>query len=328
MRKTWPLGIATKRKDLRIRMVSVVVPAWNEEKNVERCAREIARVLGEAGELFELIFVDDGSSDGTWDKLCALCERDESIRAIRLSRNFGKEGAIFAGLKAARGDCAAVMDCDMQHPPGVLVEMLSVYRAGDVDVVQAKKSMRGKEPLLHRWGAKLFYGLLQVTSGLDLRNASDFKLMSRAALDSLLDMPERQTFFRAMSGWVGYRTAEVVFEVPARDEGQTRWSLRALTKLALNAIAAYSTLPMQFVTFCGGVFFLFSVVMGIQTVYMKLSGQAIAGFTTVILILLIMGSIIMFSLGVIGLYLARIYEEVKRRPRYIVAETRGGERAH
>lgn len=306
-------------------MVSVVIPAWNEERNVERCASEIAVCLEEAGESFELLFVDDGSTDRTWAKLSALACGNAAIRALRLSRNFGKEGAIFAGLEAAKGDCAVVMDCDLQHPPAVLIEMLRVYRGGDVDVVQARKSVRGKESMLHRGGAALFYGLLRATSGIDLRTASDFKLLSRAALDSLLRMPERQTFFRAMSGWIGFRTAEVFFEVPQRQEGHTRWSIKALTALALKAIAAYSALPMQFVTFCGVVFFVFSLVMGIQTLYMKLTGQAIEGFTTVILILLIMGSIIMFSLGVIGLYIAHIYEEVKCRPRYIVAETTEGD---
>lgn len=302
-------------------LLSIVVPAYNEQENIAAAAAEVKKHMQQASIPYEMIFVDDGSSDGTWQSIAEQAEQDSQIRGLRFSRNFGKEGAIFAGLKAARGDCVVVMDCDLQHPPETIVEMYRIWEHNDVDVVEARKSSRGKENIFYKGFSKLFYGLLKAVGKIDLENCSDFKLMGRPVVDSLNAMPERQTFFRALSSWVGYKTTVVYFQVPPRHAGTSKWSVGQLFRYAIRSISAFSTAPMQAVTICGFVFFVFAVVLGLQTLISKLLGHSEAGFPTVILLLLIIGSIIMFSLGVIGYYIARIYDEVKFRPRYIVSET-------
>jgi len=301
-------------------LLSVVMPVYNEAAIIEESVHRVGRVLRDAGIPHELLLVDDGSSDDTWVKLAGL-DRLPWVRAMRLSRNFGKEGAMAAGLDRARGACVAVMDCDMQHPPEVLPEMYRLWQNEGIQVVEAVKNTRGKESRLHAWAAGSFYGLLRVSSGIDLRNASDFRLLDRAAVQAWKHMPERRTFFRAMSTWVGFTRAQVGFDVaPRADEGQSRFSVRRLTSLAIDAITSFSAVPLQLVTFGGILLLLLFALLGFQTVYMKLAGKAVAGFTTVILLLLIIGGTLMVALGIIGIYIAKIYEEVKGRPRYLVQE--------
>lgn len=305
------------------KLLSIVIPAFNEEKLLQNTIDTIARTMFEAGIPFEMVFADDGSRDGTWGIITANAKKREYVRGVRLSRNFGKESAIFAGLNHAVGDCCIVMDCDLQHPPAAAVEMYRLWLHNDFDIIEGKKTNRGNESLPYKLSAGLFYRLLRAASGINLENASDFKLLDRKVVDIIKAMPEKQTFFRAMPGWMGFKSSEVFFEVPKRGDGSTRWSLKGLIKLAINAITSYSALPMQLVTVCGIGFMVFALVVLVQTLYMKISGQAVEGFTTVIILLLIIGSIIMFSLGVIGVYLAKIYEEVKARPKFIVSDTAG-----
>lgn len=301
-------------------VLSIIIPAYNEEDNIANTIDVVSAIMQKNAIPFELVFVDDGSADKTWLKLCEMSAQHDFVTAVRFSRNFGKEGAIFAGLKAAAGDACVVMDCDLQHPPAVVVDMYKLWKYNDFDVVEARKSSRGKEGLLYKCFAKSFYKLLRSTSGLNLDGASDFKLMDRRVVDSLNEMPERLTFFRALSSWVGYKTTQIYFDVAPRANGTSKWSFRKLFAFAVNSITSFSNLPMQIVTFCGVLFFLFSIIMAINTLYNKLTGNSEAGFSTVILLLLITGSIIMFSLGIIGHYLSKIYEEIKYRPRYIIAD--------
>ncbi len=305
------------------KLLSLVVPAYNEEKLLQGSIDAIAHAMAESGIPYELVIVDDGSTDGTWGIIESCSHRRDTVRGVRLSRNFGKESAIFAGLNHAAGDCCIVMDCDLQHPPAAAVQMYKLWQHNNFDIVEGKKSSRGKESLAYKLSAGLFYKLLRVTSGINLENASDFKLLDRKVVDIIKSMPEKQTFFRAMPGWLGFQTGEVRFEVPEREGGRTRWSFRGLVKLAVTAITSYSALPMQLVTVCGAAFLVFALAMAIQTLYMKLAGHAVEGFTTVIILLLVIGSVIMFSLGVIGIYLAKIYEEVKSRPKFIVSDLSG-----
>jgi polyisoprenyl-phosphate glycosyltransferase len=305
------------------KLLSVVIPAYNEEKLLKNTIEAVSGAMLGAGIPFEIVFVDDGSTDATWSIIADAAKSTETVRGVRFSRNFGKESAIFAGLAHAGGGCCIVMDCDLQHPPAAAVQMYKLWLNNDFDIIEGKKARRGRESLFHRLGARLFYRLLRATSGMSLQNASDFKLLDRKAVDIINAMPERQTFFRAMSGWLGFRTTQVLFEVPERGTGRSRWSFKGLLKLAVNAITSYSSLPMQLVTVCGVAFMVFALALLAQTLYMKISGQAVAGFTTVIILLLVMGSVIMFSLGVIGVYISKIYEEVKRRPKYIVSDMAG-----
>ena len=303
--------------------LSVVVPVYGEADGLRSFVAELSVVLDGLGDLYEMVIVDDGSADGTWGVLEALTASNARLHALRLSRNFGKEAALSAGLNVARGEAVVVMDGDLQHPPSLISEMVRLWAEADVDVVEAVKERRGSESVWSRWRANLFYGLLDRLSGYDLRGASDFKLMDRRVVDAWQSMGERALFFRGMITWLGFRHAQVRFTVPVRHSGRTKWKLVTLVRLATNAVTSFSSFPLQFVTVAGLVFLGFSVVLGVQTLYQKFSGHAVDGFTTVILLLLIVGSLLMLSLGIIGSYIARIYEEVKGRPRYVVADILG-----
>lgn len=312
-------NICVKRRiDVSKRLLSIVIPSYNEEENIENTAKTVKDIMNKNRIPYEMIFVNDGSKDSTMKILKELTERDENITAVDLSRNFGKESAIFAGLKTAKGDAVVLMDCDLQHPPEVIAKMYDIWKNNDVDVVEGRKKDRGKENALYKAFSLWFYKLIGQSSGLDMSDASDFKLLDRSVVDSLNDMPERLTFFRAMSSWVGYRTEKVYFEVADRAEGKSKWSLRSLIKYAVNSITSFTSAPLHIVTFCGMITFLISIVLGVHTIVNKLLGNSAVGFSTVIILQLLTSSIIMFSLGIIGFYLAKIYEEIKQRPRFII----------
>ena len=307
-------------------LLSVVLPAYNEQASVPRAAQVICTLLEQAGIGHEVIFIDDGSKDGTWSAIEAQSASYPQVRGVRFSRNFGKEAAIFAGLAQARGDCVVVLDCDLQHPPEKILDMYRLWEQG-YQVVEGIKSSRGKESPMHTLAAKTFYSLISNATGIDMSRASDFKLLDRRAVDTLLAMREKNAFFRALSSWIGFSTAQVEFEVQPRLEGESKWSIRSLTKYAIVNLTSFSAAPLQLITLLGLVVFVCSVGLGLWSLWQKLSGQALEGFTTVILLQLIIGSVLMICLGIIGYYVARIYEEIKDRPRYIVADQCGG-KAH
>lgn len=303
-------------------MLSVIIPAYNEEENIGPAADTIGTVLRNADIGYELIFVNDGSTDESWSVVHALSERDSAVRGLCFSRNFGKEAAIFAGISAARGDCCVVIDCDLQHPPEKIVEMYRLWEQG-FEVIEGVKSSRGKESAGYGIAARVFYKLISKSTGLDLMNASDFRLLDRKAMDSLLTLGEQHAFFRALSSWIGFRTATVEFDVRSRNAGQTKWTTRALVRYALTNITSFTTAPMQLITVMGVITLIVSVVMGMVALYQKFSGVALGGFTTVIILQLFTGSLVMMSLGIIGHYLAKIYDELKARPRYIISDCCG-----
>lgn len=301
-------------------MLSVVVPAYNEETQVVIAAQTLQRNLNKAAIPYELIFVDDGSKDRTWLAINSAHDFDENVRGLRFSRNFGKEAAIFAGLAAAKGDCCAVIDCDLQHPPEKLVEMYQLWQEG-YEVVNGVKEDRGEESAAHGLAARVFYKLMSRAARIDMSRSSDFKLMDRRVVDTLLALPERKTFFRALVGWVGFRSVDVPFSVQERAGGKSHFSTFSLVRYALSNISAFSSAPMQIVTICGGIFLLLALVLSVQTLIKWGMGTAADGFTTVIILLLFIGSIIMISLGIIGYYIAQIYVEIKERPRYLIEQT-------
>lgn len=306
-------------------MLSVILPAYNEEKMIRKAAGTAGAILSSANISYEIVFVNDGSKDGTWPEIEQAASEDSHIVGVNFSRNFGKESAMLAGLANASGDCCAVMDCDLQHPPETLVEMYRLWEQG-YEVVEGVKRTRGKESALHRASAGLFYKIISGAVKIDMTRASDFKLLDRRAVDALLSMPERNVFFRALSSWIGFRCTSVEFDVQERTEGESKWSTWSLIQYAVKNIVAFSTVPMQCVTVAGVFVFLMAVILGIQSLVKYFSGHAVEGFTTVILLILIIGSIIMISLGIIGYYIAKIYEEVKARPRYIISKRIGGGR--
>lgn len=299
-------------------MLSVIIPAYNEQENIEKTAETIYKILSENKIDCEIMFVDDGSRDKTWEIISRLSKENSSVRGLKFSRNFGKEGAIFAGLKACVGDAAVVIDCDLQHPPELIPEMVKLWENG-AEVVEAVKASRGKESLIYKIFAKSFYRLMKNSADVNLDRASDYKLMDRKVIDALNDMPERLTFFRALSSWVGFNTAQIEFNVAPRNAGTTKWSFKKLAKFAINNITSFTNLPLQIVTGMGVLFLVFALIFGIQTLVNYFNGVSAEGFSTVILLILITGSFLMLGLGVIGYYMAKIYEEIKFRPRYIVS---------
>lgn len=300
-------------------MLSVVLPAYNEESMLRKTADTMRTVLSTANINYELVFVDDGSKDQTWKKIEEAAQNDPAVHGVHFSRNFGKEAAVMAGLASANGDCVVVMDCDLQHPPQTVVEMYRLWEQG-YEVVEGVKRTRGQESFLHKASAGMFYRLMSSATRIDMSRASDFKLLDRKAIDVLLEMPERNAFFRAMSSWIGFHSATVEFDVQEREAGESKWSTKSLIKYAITNIVGYSSAPMQVVTGAGIIVFLLAVILGMQTLVKYFCGHAVEGFTTVILLLLLLGSIIMISLGIIGYYIAKIYEEVKQRPRYIISK--------
>ena len=314
-------------ESLRTGRLSVVLPAYNEEESVPLAADMIGDLLTQAGIDHELIFVNDGSRDHTWRAIQEAAARRPQVRGIRFSRNFGKEAAIFAGLAQAKGDCCVVLDCDLQHPPEKILEMYRLWQQG-WQVVEGVKISRGKESPLHTLAAKTFYRFLSGATRIDMSHASDFKLLDRRAVDVLVATREKNAFFRALSSWIGFDTAQVEFEVQPRAAGESKWSLRSLTRYAVTNLAAFSTAPLQIVTILGVLVFLCSLVLGCWSLWQKINGQALEGFTTVILLLLLIGSALMVCLGILGYYIAKIYEEIKDRPRYIVADDCGGKNGH
>ncbi len=301
-------------------MISVVIPVYNEKACLGDGFRRVHGVLQGVALPFEIIMVDDGSTDGTWQEIEALVQCCPEARGVRLSRNFGKELAICAGLDEVKGKAAILMDADMQHPPELIPEMIRYWRDEQYEVVEAVKQDRGNESVVSKACAHVFYRIMEKLSGIQLIGASDFKLLDERALDAWRRMGERNVFFRGMSAWIGFRRKQLGFEVQERQAGESKWSQWSLLRLALDAIVSFSTVPLRVVMVSGLLFFLFAIVMGVNTVYQFLAGEAVTGFSTVILLLLIVSSLMMLALGVIGEYLSKIYEEVKGRPRYVVAD--------
>lgn len=301
-------------------LVTVVIPVYNEESQICENIGVIRKTLQGTGMDFNILLIDDGSTDGTWFRLKMLSEEIPEIKALRFSRNFGKEAALSAGLEAAEGDACIIMDSDLQHPPSLIPEMIRLWKEDGYEVVEGVKAVRAKESIINKAGAGLFYRILSRLSGLNMKQASDFKLLDRKVVTAIRTMNERGTFFRGMSAWVGYNRISIPFNVGVRTRGSSKWSFFKLFSLAVKAITSFSSFPLQIVTFMGILFLAGALVLGVHTLYMKIMGYALSGFTTVILLLLIIGSALMISLGIIGTYIARIYEEVKGRPRYIVAD--------
>lgn len=299
-------------------LLSIVLPAYNEEQNIANTTKVLSGLLEQKGIDYELVFINDGSSDGTMEEIRKASEENPHVKGAGFSRNFGKEAAIFAGLELSTGDAVVVMDCDLQHPPETILEMWELWKEG-AEVVEGVKTSRGKESLAHKLSAGLFYKIMSRMIKMDMNASSDFKLLDRKVVNVLLELPERNTFFRALSFWVGFRTEKVSYEVQERQYGESKWSLWSLMKYAISNVTSFSTLPLQLVMVMGMISIVFSVILGIQTLVRYLTGTAVEGFTTVILLILIVGGLIMLSLGIIGHYLARIYEEVKGRPKFIIS---------
>lgn len=304
--------------DRTLRLLSVVAPVYDEDALVEAFHARVCGAL--EGIPFELILVDDGSSDRTPELLRALAARDKRVRVIRLSRNFGHQTALTAGLDHARGDAVAMLDADLQDPPELIPRMLEHWRAG-TDVVYAVRRRREGETRFKLASARWFYRLFSVLADVELEpDSGDFRLLDRAPLDALLAMRERNRFLRGMTVWVGYTQTAVPYERDARHAGQTKYTLRKMLGFSLDAISSFSHRPLQLATLVGFLCAALAFVLIPVVIVLRLAGSYLPGFGTITIAVLLLGGIQLMAIGMIGEYVGRIYDEVKRRPLYLVRE--------
>ena len=298
--------------------LSVVMPTFNEEAGISRSVSRVMSILAETNLRWEIIIVDDGSGDNTYGRICELASLDNRVIGARFSRNFGKEAALLAGLKMATGDAVITMDSDLQHPPELIKQMVAEWHRG-AKVVHGVKVSRKSDSGMVRLRARIFNKIMKMISGLDLYQTSDFKLLDRVAVKAIAEwLPERMRFYRGLAAWAGFRVAYVHFEVAERADGHSKWSMAQLFGLALTAITSFTALPLRIITLLGVVTFAIGIVVGGEAFYSWTQGEAASGFATIELTLLILGSFTMISLGIVGEYVARIYEEVKKRPIYLI----------
>jgi len=303
--------------------LAILIPVYNEGEALAKHFAEIHHTLSEDGLQPQSLFIDDGSADQTWLIIDELSEIYEGVSGLKFARNFGKEMALSAGIDAMDSDLYVFMDSDLQHPPSYIKEMLQLQKETGADIISGVKSSRGKESLKYKLVAKSFYRLMERFTGIDMDNSSDFKLMTKEVVQAIRGFHERSVFFRGVVHWVGFETVEMPFEVADRQEGTSHFSTFRLMGLAANAILSYTSRPLYLTLFSGMIFLAFAVILGIQTLYNYIAGYAVSGFSTVILLMLITGAMLMLSIGIIGVYVARIYDEVKQRPRYVVQRYAG-----
>ena len=302
--------------------ISLVVPCFNEQDNIEPFYNAILKVFNDIPASFELMFVDDGSSDETFVRINRLHEKDDRIKCISFSRNFGKEAALFAGIRNVTGDCTVVLDAVLQHPPELIKEMYSRWKEG-FQVVEGIKRNRGKESAIHGIFTKLFYRLISHAVKIDMANSSDYKLLDKSVAEELAKLKERNTFFRALSFWVGFKTTSVYYEVADRASGRSKWSTKSLMKYAIKNMVCFSYTPLHIISIVGIIFVLIAFGIGVDALFSYFRNSSASGFPTIVFLLLIGFGGCLISLGIIGIYIAQIYDEVKKRPQYIIGKRIG-----
>lgn len=304
--------------------ISIVVPCYYEEKSLPFFYKEISRVSKRMSNVeFEMIFVNDGSTDGTLDIMKEYAYVDKRVKYISLSRNFGKESALYAGLENSTGDYVAVMDADLQDPPELLEQMYDALTNGEYDCVATRRMNRKGEPPIRSFFAKWFYKIINKISNADIVDgARDFRLMKRGMVDAILQMKEYNRFSKGIFGWVGFNTKWLAYENVERVAGETKWSFWKLFIYSIEGIVAFSTTPLLISSFIGLIFFIISLIMiCLIIVRTMVLGDPVAGWPSLVCIMFFVGGIQLFSTGILGQYLAKTYIETKNRPIYIIKES-------
>lgn len=304
-------------------IISAVIPAYNENQGISEAITHIAGILNNCESAWEIIVVDDGSRDETYQKICQLSKFEPRIKGLSLSRNFGKEAAMLAGLAHAKGEAVIIIDADLQHPPSFIPEMVDKWRAG-AQIVHLVKRNREDESVAKKAAAYCINQLISGLGGINVKNSSDFKLLDREIVDIIVhQLPERERFFRGLTSWLGFSEEYIYFDVASRQGDESKWSFWQLLELAITALTSFTSLPLRIVTFLGFTTLILGFFVASEALWSLIQGQAVSGFATIIICLLLIGSFIMISLGIIGEYIAKIYEEVKARPHYLVKASIG-----
>lgn len=305
--------------------ISIIIPCYNEESAINLFYYEFFASLAPLNDIvdFELIFVDDGSSDLTLQKIRELSHKDKRVRYISFSKNFGKESAMYAGLKSALGNYIAIMDVDLQDPPELINDMYYVLKHEDYDCIAAKRGDRSGEPKLRSLLSDIFYKIINAISDTEfVSGARDYRLMTRAMVDSILELKEYNRFSKGIFSWVGYKTKWISYENVQRSVGETKWSMCKLISYSLDGIIAFSTKPLAISSFLGIISIMLASILIIAIIVKTLIfGDPVAGYPSLVCIILMLSGLILFSIGIIGQYLSRIYLEVKHRPVYIIKES-------
>ncbi len=297
-------------------MISLVVPCYNEGNTLKEFYNKLINIILNLKIKYEIIFIDDGSKDLTWEVIEEMFKKDQNIKGIKFTRNFGKESAIYAGLAKSKGDCCIIIDADLQHPPELIPEMINLWKKDNYKVIQCFKKRYSKESIIRKFGAKIFYRILSSTTYIDIDNATDFMLLDRIVVNKYLKLIERNLFLKGLIPWFGFKIAKLYFECQEGLREKSTWNTLKLINQGISAVTSFTSIPLQIVTILGFFTFIISFILSIQTLIKKFSGSAVEGFTTVIILILFIGSTIMISLGIIGIYIGKIYDEIKKRPRY------------
>ncbi len=304
-------------------VISAVIPAYNESQGLKEAITKIAEILEACEKNWEIVIVDDGSSDQTYQQICQLSNNEPRIKGLALSRNFGKEAAMLAGLEQAKGEAVIILDSDLQHPPSLIPEMIEKWHSG-AQIVHAVKRSRKDDSAGKKAAAFCINQLISSLGGININNSSDFKLLDREIVDIIVHrLPERERFFRGLTSWLGFAEEYIYFDVATRQGDESKWSFWSLLELAITALTSFTSLPLRIVTFLGFATLILGFFVAGDTILSLIKGQAVSGFATIIISLLLIGSFIMISLGIIGEYIAKIYEEVKARPHYLVKASVG-----
>ena len=301
--------------------ISIVIPLFNEEGNLEKLYRELIGVLSATAQTYEIIFVDDGSSDTSFRIVKQLASADPAVRGISFSRNFGHQVAIMAGLETSRGEVVITMDGDLQHPPHLIPSLLSEYENG-YDIVNTIRKDTQDAGLGKRMTSSLFYSLMRRMSDVQIvAGAADFRLMNRMVVDAFIRLPERDRFTRGLVSWMGFRQTAITYSAAARFSGNTKYTFRKMMRFALDAITSFSPKPLR-ISFYLGVFSIITgLIYAVYAIYRHFTSATIPGWTSLLLVVLVLGGAQLLSLGIIGEYIARIYVQAKSRPLYFVRET-------
>jgi dolichol-phosphate mannosyltransferase len=308
--------------------LSIVVPCYNEEGCLDTLHQRLAAAACETvGENFEIVLVNDGSKDASWAMMRDLAARDPHVTSINLSRNHGHQLALTAGLDLCRGETILIIDADLQDPPELLPAMMKRLREQDADVVYGVRKSRRGETAFKRATAHGFYRLLSRATEVDIPlDAGDFRLMTRRALDALLAMPEQARFIRGMVAWIGFRQLPFAYDRDQRFAGETKYPLKKMMRFALDALTGFSSAPLKLASHAGLWLSVGSVLLILYIAYAWLAGRNIPGWTSLMLVVVVLGAVQMFVLALMGEYIGRLYNEAKRRPLYVVQEVAGGER--